>query len=294
MLVVDSGADPWLIRHEGACYYCFVVRDEAVFVRRAESVEGIAEGETVEIWRPTDGLQTLWAPELHSLDGRWYVYVAADDGDDAHHRMYVLGADDPMGPYELIGKIATPSDRWAIDGTVFELRGRRYFVWSGWPEDRNTREQRLYIAEMDTPWSLVGERVCIAMPTLPWETRMMPVNEGPAVLRRGDDTVLVFAASNSLTDDYCLGRIDLVGTDPLDPASWVKHPAPLLATHEGRYGPGHPSFVFDDDHHGWMAYHTARHSGSGWDRQVRVAPAVWHPDGTLVVHTPPIPQQRRP
>ena len=49
--------------------------------------------------------------------------MAADNGDNATHRMYVLEgtSQDPQQPFVLKGKIAAPSDRWAIDGTVLEM-----------------------------------------------------------------------------------------------------------------------------------------------------------------------------
>ncbi|NCV15882.1 MAG: hypothetical protein EBV49_15590 [Betaproteobacteria bacterium] len=39
--------------------------------------------------------------------------------------------------------------------------------------------------------------------------------------------------------------------------------------------PGHASFTTDADDTDWIVYHSARHPGSGWDRQVRVQPFVW-------------------
>lgn len=283
MLIVDSGADPWVVRHEGTYYYCHVIDDASVHVRTSATLEGLGAAEAVEVWRPPAHLQTLWAPELHHLDGRWWVYVAADDGDSSNHRMHVLSSDAPTGPFTHVGQITTDDDRWAIDGTVLHAGGRRYFVWSGWEHVHRTEEQRLYIAEMSSPSTLVGPRVCIATPAEPWEVVGMPVIEGPVALTRPGSTVLVYAASHSLTDDYCLAVLDLVGPDPLDPQAWVKRPEPLLATTTGVSGPGHASVVPDSDEGGWLVYHTHREPGSGWDRQVHIARYAWHPDGQLEV-----------
>ena len=283
MLIVDAGADPWVVRHEGASLYCHVVDDASVHVRTSTSLEGLGAAEAVEVWRPPAHLQTLWAPELHHLDGRWYVYVAADDGENANHRMHVLSGDRPTGPFVHEGQIATDDDHWAIDGTVLEHGVRRYFVWSGWAEPHRTDEQQLYIAEMSSPTTLVGPRVCIAEPTEPWELFGMPTLEGPVAVQRPGRTSVMYAASHSLTDDYCLGLLDLVGDDPLDPAAWRKQPQPVLATAPGVSGPGHASVVHESDEHGWVVYHTHREPGSGWDRQVRVAPFTWGPDGAMLI-----------
>ena len=63
--------------------------------------------------------------ELHKIGGRWYIYVAADDGDNYHHRMYVLGCtgENPTDKYEMLGKITDKTDKWAIDGTVLRYNG---------------------------------------------------------------------------------------------------------------------------------------------------------------------------
>ena len=287
MLIVDAGADPWVVLHEDAYLYCHVADDAAVHLRSSDSLEGIGAVPAVEVWRPPAHLRNLWAPELHALDGRWYVYVAADDGENANHRMYVLSADAPTGPYVLEGQIGTEDDHWAIDGTVLHHSGpegdRRYFVWSGWPEPHRTEEQHLYIAEMATPTTLRGPRVCIGVPTEPWELSGMAVAEGPVALTAPGRTAIMYAASHSLTDDYCLALLELVGEDPMDPDAWRKSSRPVLATSPGISGPGHASVVPTSDHTGWVIYHTHRMPGSGWDRQVRMAPYVWDADQGLVI-----------
>ena len=149
---------------------------------------------------------------------------------------------------------------------------------------------------MSSPTTLAGPRVCIAVPTEPWEVAGFPVIEGPAAVQRGGRTSLLYAASHSRTDDYCLALLDLVGTDPLDPAAWRKQERPVLSSSPGVSGPGHASVVPDGDDGGRLIYHTHREPGSGWDRQVRVAPYTWGPDGAMLV-TPDelaVPVQREP
>jgi len=108
----------------------------------------------------------IWAPELQRIRGRWYIYFAASDGVNANHRMYALQAvgDDPQGDYVLKGRVGDPSDRWAIDGVALELRGKLYFVWSGWPEAKGDFPQVLYIAAMRDPWTIAGRRHLLVAP----------------------------------------------------------------------------------------------------------------------------------
>ncbi len=111
----------------------------------------------------------VWAPEIHLLDGRWHIYVAASDGDNANHLAYVLLSrdEDPLSPYTLHGPLPTGDGEdgkspniWAIDMTVLEHEGKRYALWSGW-DAPGTDRQFLYIAPMKSPIELAGPRVLI-------------------------------------------------------------------------------------------------------------------------------------
>ena len=213
--------------------------------------------------------------------------MAIDDGDNANHRLFVIenSSPDPFsGRFTRKGKIADPSDdRWAIDATVLDLRGRLYLIWSGWEGDKDVA-QDLYIAPMRDPWTLAGPRVRISRPTLAWERRGGPpsVNEGPQTLVRDGRVFLVYSASGSWTDQYCLGLLSSrVDADLLSPSSWVKHPTPVFESAHGVFGPGHGSFVKSPDgREDWLIYHAARRGGSGWKRLLRAQPFTWDADGT--------------
>jgi len=244
------------------------------------------------VWQPDDGMpwsHQLWAPELHQVNGKWYIYVAASDGGNEHHRMYVLHSDKPDGPFELAGKLTTPFDRWAIDGTILKLDNRLYFIWSGWEADVNDA-QHLYISEMASPIQLKGPFVRISSPEHAWETRngrprrdgteMPLINEGPQVLQRNGKTFIVYSASGSWTDHYCLGMLSLAGDNPLDPDAWVKSDRPVFASTEDVIAPGHASFTTSlDGKQDWIVYHAAKHRGAGWNRQTHMQSYTWKPDG---------------
>ena len=36
------------------------------------------------------GLEHMWHPQMLRIDGKWYIYATADDGDTDNHKMYVL------------------------------------------------------------------------------------------------------------------------------------------------------------------------------------------------------------
>lgn len=291
--IVPSGADPWVIRHAGEYYYCYV-RDTRICVRRSRDLTGIGVGPEAVVWTAPDAgpySRNVWAPELHHLGGRWYIYFAADDGENANHRMYVLEGDprDPQREFRFKGKIAPRTDRWAIDGTVCVLGGRMYFVWSGWEGTENVR-QDLFIAAMSDPWTIGGDRATLSIPDRAWEKvgpRWDPkhfprgLNEGPQLLTRGGAVHIIYSANGSWSDDYCLGRLTYRGGDPLAAGSWEKCAEPVFARTDGVFGPGHASFVpSPDGREDWIVYHAAKRKGAGWDRDVRTQPFTWDADGT--------------
>jgi GH43 family beta-xylosidase len=283
--VAPTGADPWVIQRDGAYFLC-QSRRGGIWVHRVARLRDIGRSPGRCVWTaPPDGpySKELWAPELHYLRGRWYIYVAADDGDNHNHRMVVLEgqSDDPQEPFTFKGKIASPDDRWAIDGTVLQMPDDHlYFIWSGWEGSVNVA-QHLYIAPMSDPWTISGERVQISSPEHAWECNGKPlINEGPQVLWNGPHLFIIYSASGSWTDDYCLGQLRWTGGDPLERGSWIKNSSAVFTRTEDVFGPGHCCFVKSRDRsENWIVYHSAKHSGAGWNRRINMQRFTWHPDG---------------
>jgi GH43 family beta-xylosidase len=286
-VIAPDGADPWVFRHADGWYYALVTTGPNITLVRSRTISAVGAGEQKVVYIPPSGTKNLWAPELHGIDQAWYVYFAADNGNNANHRMFVLEnrSDDPWkGKFVLQGKLSIrTADRWAIDGTVLRIKDRTYFVWSGW-EGAADEAQNLYIAPMTNPWTLAGERVLISRPTLDWEERGGPpsVNEGPQALVRGENLFLVYTAAASWTDHCALGLLKLAPrANPLLPGSWTKSPTPVFASANGVFGPGHCSFTKSPDgREDWIIYHAAKRQGAGWSRLLRAQQFDWNADGT--------------
>ena len=278
------GQDPWVVAHEGSLLLVqsaggnrrIVVRRFTDFDRMDRNVEKV-------IWAPGHSgahNRQLWAPELHAIDGRWYVYFSASDGRMANHRMFALVADDPLGPYRELGPVRDPDhDVWAIDLTVFRHAGRLYAVWSGWDGPDDGFPQNLYIAPMANPWTISAERRCLSRPQHGWEMSVAPVNEGPEVIRDpGSGRLFVlYAADASWTQAYKMGLLEWTGGDVADPASWRKLPQPFFT------GGGH-GCVVDTPAGARLVYHRKITGDPGWaDREIRWAPLSWDVEGYPVV-----------
>lgn len=291
--VIASGADPWVLRWKDHYYISQSRRGGSIWVNRSEKLSKIGENNWVKVWSPpanTPYSRGIWAPELHYLRGEWFIYFAADDGTNANHRMYVLRgtSQNPQDPFVFHGKVAAPSDRWAIDGTVLKMPGDKlYFIWSGW-EGATNGAQNLYIAPMSDPLTISGERVCLSRPEHDWEMHGWPdVNEGPEPLWNGNKLFVIYSASGSWTDYYCLGQLTWTGGDPLDSRSWIKKPEPVFCATDSIFGPGHCSFVKSPDgKENWIVYHSAQEKGSGWRRKINMQRFLWGADGSPNFGTP--------
>lgn len=298
--LLPSGADPWCIYKNGYYYYTNSMGDRLV-IWKTKSMAELKTAEKKTIWLPpknTKYSKELWAPELHFISNKWYMYFAADNGSNNNHRIYVLenSSTDPLkGKWILKGKVADASDKWAIDASVFENKGIFYIIWAGWEGDENG-QQNIYIARLKNPWTISSERVKISTPTFDWEKYgdlhdasnppHVNVNEGPEILKHNDKIFLVYSASGCWTDYYALGMLTTsANSNLLDPKSWTKSAQPVLkqSPENEVYAPGHNAFFKSPDgKEDWIIYHANSRPGLGCGKQrsPRMQKFTWNKDGS--------------
>ena len=234
----------------------------------------------------TDHSADLWAPELHALYGRWFIYYAAGNPQlgNKSHRMYVLGGppaeQDPChGPWDFLGPVRGMPNTWAIDGTVFTLHNELFTVWSGWPlNNLNDSDlyQQLFIMKLADPVTGASQPVMISQPDHPWEkchdqNGEHGINEGPQFLvsPNGSWAGIVYSCSGSWTNEYKMGVLHYRGGDPLDPRAWHKEHQPLIQTApggRGPWGPGHGSFL-NLGGEVLSVYHATDNATDGWENR---------------------------
>jgi GH43 family beta-xylosidase len=278
--LIASGQDPWVLRFKGSYYYCTSVKNNsALIIEKAHKLKELSGAKVLRVWKPHQGIYSkqIWAPELHHIGRKWYIYFAAEHKRNNSHRMYVLESEgnSPAGPYHFKSQITSKDNHWAIDGTILKHKGKPYFIWSGW-EGRQNGEQRLYIAPMSNPWTISGERICISRPEYQWEGW---INEGPEVLSHRGKIFIIYSANASFGDDYCLGQLELKGEDPLNPLAWKKKAHPVFHKNKNIFAPGHASFV-KNGKRDWIIYHTAKFHNAGWNREVHTKPFTWNRDNS--------------
>ena len=197
-------ADPYIYKHESGMYYftASVPAYDKIILRESDTLEGLADATEHEIWHKHDtGIMGnhIWAPELHYLNQKWYIYFAAGDAEDKWNiRPYVLecaDADPVRGIWRELGKMQCADEdefsfrSFSLDATVFENHGKYYYVWAE-KVGVGKMISNLYIAEMETPNKLKTVQVMLTTPDYDWERVDFWVNEGPAVIKRNGRRLL--------------------------------------------------------------------------------------------------------
>lgn len=284
--IILQRADPCIRKHTDGYYYftASVPLYDRIELRRAKTISGLMMAATKDVWRkPSSGpaSELIWAPEIHHIDGAWFIYFAAAPSREIkdnlfQHRMWVIAnpAANPMdGEWTFIGQMDTGMDTFCLDATSFTHRGVNYYVWA--QKDRDIPgNSNLYIARLETPSRIAGKPVRLSIPELDWETRGFSVNEGPAVLVSHGKVFISYSAS-ATDENYCLGLLHASeDADLLDPRSWTKSKEPVFTTcfEHDVYGPGHNSFtVAEDGVTDMLVYHARTY------REIEGDP-LWNPD----------------
>ncbi|THW91277.1 Arabinanase/levansucrase/invertase [Aureobasidium pullulans] len=314
----EVGADPWVIRH-GDYYYMTYTTNTNITILRSSVLTDWDNADVKLAFDPPPGMNystDLWAPELHLIDNSWYIIMTADPNFDTpspeidmwcdfncpavHHRMYVLEGSSPDpwdSTYTLKSQLNT-YDQFAIDGTYFQHGSGLYHIYSCWYRQYDAWPANLCITKMSDPWTVESnftERQIISTPDNPWEktpygrpfNQRLSSNEGPQQLTNPTtgQQFVIYSAARSDNRNYCLGQLELIGDDPMNPSDWRKNNQGCVFYQNPKaeaYGVGHASFTKSPDGtEDWIVYHGMRDPANGWSaRTIRAQPFTWNADGS--------------
>ncbi|KAF2727193.1 alpha-N-arab-like proteininofuranosidase [Polyplosphaeria fusca] len=314
--VLDTvGADPWVILHNG-WYYMTYTTNVDVTLLRSKRLTNWNDAENKTLFAPPPGLSystDIWAPELHSIHGNWYVIFTADPANDSpppevdmycdfncpavHHRMFVLEGTHSDSPWDATYAYKAQLDtydQFAIDGTYFQHDSGLYHIYSCWYRAYDAWPANLCITKLLNPYTVssnFSERQIISVPSNPWEktpygrpfNERLSSNEAPQQLTnpKTGQQFVIYSAARSDNRNYCLGLLELVnGGDPMNPSDWRKDNSGCVFYQNPpaeAYGVGHASFTTSPDgSEDWIVYHGMRDPSNGWAaRTIRTQMFTW-------------------
>ncbi len=256
---IEQRADPYVYRHvDGTYYFTASVPDyDRIILRKSDTLLGLQDAEEKSIWikhESGDMSKHIWAPELHYINGKFYIYFAASREEEKWRlRPYILecAGSDPMNDEWIERGMIQRSDddiysfkAFSLDATILEHKGQYYYIWAE-KVSVGIQISNIYIARMESPTKLSTAQVLLTTPDYDWERVDIWVNEGPAILKKNGRIFLTYSAS-ATGECYCLGMLSIdEDADLLDPREWKKEKKPVLSSdrEKGFYGPGHNSFT---------------------------------------------------
>ena len=328
--LIPERADPHIIYNEDDGYYYFTSSYpmnggndadgyDRLILRRAKTVAGLETAEEVTIWDEKDDPKRgrfIWAPELHKIGDSWYFLSTAGinsgTGTTFNIRPFMVkcnNSDDMMNPdsWEMAGDVKAMAgdeknclNAMSLDMTYFEAGGRHYLCWANFTKNEGNPEaiSSLYIATIDPsdPTQLTSKASVITVPEYFWENVRHRVNEGPAVIQKGDNVYLAYSASGT-GSEYCIGLLSgKAGDDLTNPDNWTKNPYPIMTStdfNDEVSGPGHNSFTVDENGNQIIVYHarpTEAHKGHSGDplydpcRHAYIKPVFYDKDGMPILN----------
>lgn len=269
-------ADPYVTKGPDGFYY-FTASYPAylnvesgydrIVLRRSETVLGLKDAKEHTVWvaHKTGNMGAhIWAPEIHFIKNNWYIMFAAGDKEDVWKiRPYMLkcnGTNPITDGFTELGKVQasaednTSFNDFSLDMTYFEHKGEHYLIWA-----EKSGDSVLFMAKInpDEPNKLINKPILLTKPEYPWECVRFRVNEGPSVIK-SEDKVIVFFSASGTGEEYCVGMLWAdAQSDLMNVSSWHKMAEPILSTKDltGEVGPGHNSFVVDENGKQLIVYH---------------------------------------
>lgn len=213
----------------------------------------------IPAFRPPPGFWAdtqYWAPEVHALEGRFFMFATFADSTRARSRgVAVLVSDQPAGPYQpwSDGPV-TPANEPCLDGTLhIDDDSTRWLVYSrgteGTSDSPGIADGEMYALRLsDDLRTGVGEPILLFAASSAGWTRPLrfpqgveppkdlhlakdPLfTDGPFLLRSNEETLLMLWSSHGEAG-YAMGIAESESGTIAGP--WIQHDSPLWSSNGG-------------------------------------------------------------
>lgn len=244
--------DPFIYTHENNYYLIGTTHEmEGFRVYKSGDLENWTEAGWILRKNDTGfGSRCFWAPEIFIHQGKFYLTYSAFVESTQKLQMALAVSESPTGPFHNLYAPWFTNDKGTIDGHIFkDDDGALYLYFSmNWFDPKtgiNNGEN--YVSKLKKDLSgLDGEIRFVSRAEMDWETPMPNnrCNEGPTVIKHGNDYYMTYSANDTASDKYGIGY--LKSKHPA--AGWKKVSIePWLTTTDNLFSPGHNS-IFKDLH----------------------------------------------
>ena len=251
--------DPFIFANEAdSTYYLYRSKSPAWDIAAERGGVQVLTSHDLKTWSdpiqvleiPADNWATgtIWAPEMHEIDGRFYMFATVNDptiwkapqnGRKFEQRgTQIFVADSPTGPFEpLADKLpATPMGHMCLDGTFYRENGRNYIVYCHeWVE---MSDGTVEMAELDSNMKAVTFPVRLFCGSAPaWASGwlsgddMCYVTDGVFLYKSPQSGHLYMIWSGMSADGYALGVARSKTGRITGP--WIQDPEPIFSRDGG-------------------------------------------------------------
>jgi len=268
--VIQIG-DPFVLRAKDGVYYMYATSHTIDMMGYLvwKSTDLKHWDEVGVCYKPTEksfGYCDFWAPEVTEYNDKYYMFYSARWKEAGTLRLGVAISDSPVGPFvDVSDKPLFDFGYTAIDGTVFiDDDGKKYLYYSRDCNDLivdGEHQSHLYVIRLsDDLLSVEGDPVWITKPEKDYEITpyinpegvVYKWNEGPFVVKIGDEYHLTYSGNHFASKWYCI--CGAKAKNPMGP--FEKYDAPIATHIEGKVsGPGHNCLFYDGEGNLYCAYH---------------------------------------
>lgn len=253
--------DPFIYAHpEDSTYYLYRSKSPAWDVGAERGGVQVFKSKDLKTWSdPEQVLEipaenwatgTIWAPEMHRIGNRYYMFATVNDTvlwkkAGAGHPAYgqrgtqIFVSDSPSGPFTAFSEMlpATPMGQMCLDGTYFSDRGRHYMIYCHeWVE---LTDGTVEMVELDGDMRRCSEPVRLFCGSAaPWSTgggnfggETTYVTDGVYLYRSPRSGNLYMIWSSFHNGDYAIGVARSKTGRVTGP--WIQQPEPMMGEDGG-------------------------------------------------------------
>jgi len=240
-----SLGDPFIMLHQGVYYAYGTQAEDGIEVYTSDNLEEWKKAPALALHKDNSfGEKWFWAPEVYSVNGKFYMYYTAEE------HMCAATSDSPLGPFIQEVKKPMLEGEKTIDNSLFiDDDGTPYLFF-----DRFNDGLNIWVAELEEDLITIKKQTlhpCIHV-SQEWEKVWPRVNEGAFVTKHNGMYYMTYSANSYESPFYgvgCATATSIMG-------EWTKYPDnPLLQKPGNLVGVGHSALFRDKKENLRIVFH---------------------------------------